>query len=65
MKRNVRAGGVVNSRHLDWLAIDLVPDTNTTEVRKAIVEHATKLGMFALDEIDHIHIQAKREDLAP
>lgn len=54
-KRNHLVGGVVNSKHRDAYAFDLVPD----EPAKAegIVEDARRLGYDAINEGDHVHIE--------
>lgn len=59
--RNLMVGGVETSQHLLGRAADLVPDDLSEEMRSLIVEHATKIGLFALDEGDHVHIHLKRE----
>ncbi len=51
-----------NSKHLlangAW-ADDLVPDDNTAERRLALVADAHTLGLWGLDEGDHVHLQGK------
>lgn len=55
-KRNSQVGGGDQSRHLCGMARDLVPD-DWTEA-PAIIKAAKKLGLDAVLENDHIHIEA-------
>lgn len=58
-KRNLAVGGHSKSKHLVGLAADLVPDDNIEVVRKSVVDLAHDLGLGALDEEDHVHVQVK------
>jgi hypothetical protein len=53
--RNRAEGGIVDSRHLDGLGADLIPDA--TENRANIITTARSLGLQVVDEGDHIHIE--------
>ncbi len=60
-KRNTRAGGRPDSRHLLGMACDVVPDDWRSG--PAIMNEARALGLDAVNEGDHIHIEAdKRTD---
>lgn len=48
------------SKHLKGLARDLVPDVNTPEMRRIVVDAARRLGLGALDEGDHVHVQIRK-----
>jgi len=53
---NLEVGGVSNSLHQLWLAMDIVlEDTSHT---LEFINAAQRLGLVALDESDHIHVQA-------
>jgi hypothetical protein len=54
-KRNAAVGGVPNSQHLDWMAVDVVPDEWDTHGE--IIKDAKALGLKAINEGDHLHIQ--------
>lgn len=63
--RNNIVGGASQSRHQsmngdeNWCgakARDLALDDNTEENRQALVRDAQALGLYALDEGDHVHI---------
>lgn len=58
-KHNATVGGVPNSLHLVALALDLVHDT--TEGKHRAIELAPLLGLTALDEGDHLHIQPRKD----
>lgn len=53
--RNKQVGGSENSWHMSALGIDVVldPGENETEFKR----EAERLGLKALDEGDHIHLQ--------
>ena len=54
-----RIKGAKRSRHkikYGGCADDLVPDKNTKANRQALVTAARKLGFYAKDEGDHVHI---------
>lgn len=54
---NRAVGGHPHSPHLLGIAADLIPDINTPRVRNAIVLDANRLGLWALAEEDHVHVQ--------
>jgi uncharacterized surface protein with fasciclin (FAS1) repeats len=55
---NKAVGGVADSQHLKWLAVDVVLDAgvNHTEFVNAVEES----GLMPIDEGTHVHIQARR-----
>lgn len=53
--RNADLGGRADSFHLDGLAADLELDDGTQA--PALVEEARALGLDAVDEGDHVHIE--------
>lgn len=54
-QRNAAQGGVTDSWHLDGLAADITPDD---PARKSfLIVDAVKLGMDAIDEGNHVHIE--------
>lgn len=59
VKRNTVVGGHSRSRHMTGYGIDLVPDN--WDDAQAIVSKAHQLGLSALNEGDHIHIQTSGE----
>lgn len=54
-KRNADVGGLVNSRHLDGVGADAVPDPG--EDRDAVIASARALGLQVVDEGDHLHLE--------
>jgi len=65
-KHNAKVGGKSNSRHLTGFGMDVVLDAdedgiagNDATAIKAFQEDAYSLGIFALDEGDHIHCQPR------
>lgn len=61
VKRNRALGGRIDSRHLIGMAVDLVCDSAAD--KPLIISAAHRLGLDAIDEGDHIHIEAdKRTD---
>lgn len=54
-RRNADVGGHPQSRHLDGLGVDLVVDPGQDPDELLAV--ARSLGLHALDEGDHIHLQ--------
>ena len=63
-KRNQAVGGKQTSKHLlerhddgTGYAVDLVPDDNLSGVRTLVIADAHDMGLGALDEGDHIHVQ--------
>lgn len=59
-KRNRSVGGAATSKHRIGWADDLVPDDMSKASRLAVVKTARALGMIAVDEGDHIHIQGRK-----
>lgn len=57
-KRNAAVGGKPASCHQDGMAADLVPD-NVAD-RAPLLQAAHRLGLDAVDEGDHIHLEADR-----
>lgn len=56
-KRNRDVGGVDYSLHLVGLAVDVEFDTDDDKVRG--IHMAERLGLLAIDEGDHVHIQVR------
>jgi hypothetical protein len=54
--RNKAVGGMAGSKHLDWLAVDLVPDPSTN--RHRLFVDLREVGLVVIDEGDHFHVQA-------
>lgn len=52
---NAAVGGVHYSAHQYWVGTDIIPRGDID--RKELIEAARRLGLFALDEGDHIHLQ--------
>jgi len=52
---NQAVGGQPNSRHLTWRGVDVLLDDPGQ--REEFFKCAVELGLKALDERDHIHIQ--------
>jgi len=60
--RNAHVGGSPGSRHRlvrGGKAADVVPDENTPARRKQVFEYAVELGLWALDETDHVHLDGR------
>jgi uncharacterized protein YcbK (DUF882 family) len=57
-RRNRAVGGHPSSLHLKGLAVDLVADDPSAH--PTIAAHARRLGLVAIQEEDHVHIQARR-----
>lgn len=57
-KRNQEVGGHESSLHLVGLAVDIVFDDDVE--KKAGMQMAERLGLLAIDEGDHVHIQVRR-----
>lgn len=55
-KRNTAVGGVPDSRHRLWLAVDVVLDDEAETA--AFIKEAKRQGLVVVDEGDHLHIQA-------
>ena len=56
-KRNKQVGGNPNSRHLLGMAVDVVLDENHKGPREALITDARRMGLVAVYEGDHIHLQ--------
>lgn len=56
---NSAVGGVTDSDHLYGFAADLAGHESTHA--PAIILHFTRVGLHAINEGDHIHVQRKRE----
>ena len=54
-KRNRLVGGKPTSKHLIWLAVDIVLDS--LELKDFFFKRVKELGLKYLDEGDHIHVQ--------
>jgi uncharacterized protein YcbK (DUF882 family) len=57
--RNTKVGGKPKSKHRKALAVDVVPDRNSPERRRAVCDAADRLGIGSLDEGDHVHLQVR------
>ena len=57
--RNTRVGGSEQSKHLTGWAADIVLDNMATAERDKFVIAAREMGLWVLDEADHIHLQGK------
>jgi len=55
--RNHMVGGSPRSKHLMGIAADVVLDDMALIYRDGFVHAAKKVGLSALDEADHIHLQ--------
>ena len=55
VSRNATVGGSTQSRHLYWLASDVVLDA--PDENHAFCAEAKRQGLVAVDEGDHIHLQ--------
>jgi Peptidase M15 len=60
---NKAVGGVANSRHVEFLAVDCVLDDPTQ--KDAFMEAAVKAELQALDDKDHVHLQWPRDGQGP
>jgi hypothetical protein len=58
--RNERVGGHPKSKHLTGWGVDLVPDDHRWEKKHDIVKDAHTLGLWAVAEEDHVHVQGRR-----
>lgn len=54
--RNREKGGAAESLHLAGLAVDIVLDTPT--YKEFLLKRARRYGLVAIDEGDHVHLQA-------
>jgi len=55
--RNAKVGGGAFSWHLVGLAMDIVLDDMSPEVRTRCVNFAKRMSLDAVDETDHIHLE--------
>lgn len=53
--RNKAVGGLPESWHLDWLAVDIVRDRGVDKAK--LLARITAMGLQYEDESDHIHIE--------
>jgi hypothetical protein len=61
-KRNKDVGGHIMSQHQLGLAVDLVPDQDNSEgYWEEVAIDCRRLGLVAVVERDHIHVQALRK----
>ena len=56
-KRNKEVGGGRASWHLAGLAVDIVLDDMEESHRISMVQRARRIGLDAIDEIDHVHLE--------
>ena len=56
--RNAAVGGVGDSLHLVWLAVDVVLDDAVQT--EAFVHAARRVGLEVQSEADHVHLQVPR-----
>jgi hypothetical protein len=54
-KHNADVGGLVNSRHLDGIGCDVIPDPD--EDRAEVIHSARQIGLQVVDEGTHIHLE--------
>lgn len=58
VERNASVGGNPRSKHLEFLAADaVVKNMEDPSVRARFAKAARELGLVAVDEFDHIHLQ--------
>lgn len=57
VERNRKAGGLKNSWHLDFMAVDCEPDDRTDAT--ALKEDAEALGLDCVLEVDHVHLEPR------
>jgi hypothetical protein len=60
---NTRVGGAPNSQHLVATALDLVPRMGSSN--SIVAARARSLGLVAIDEGDHVHVQLFKADTLP
>lgn len=58
VKRNRAVGGHPKSKHLRGLAVDVVLDSPAAD-KEGFVTDCVGLGLKAIDEGDHIHVQIR------
>ena len=56
-KRNKEVGGLATSYHLSGLAVDIILDNPADKAR--FIKAAKRLGLDAIDEGDHVHVEFK------
>ena len=56
-KHNKAVGGVDDSHHLRWLGIDVIIDENKKNLK--FEKDCDRMGIRALWEVDHYHLQPK------
>jgi uncharacterized protein YcbK (DUF882 family) len=61
-QRNAQVGGAITSQHLLGLAVDLVPAGGS---RSELLRRLRAAGLVALDEGDHVHVQAFSAGVVP
>jgi uncharacterized protein YcbK (DUF882 family) len=61
-QRNAQVGGAITSQHLLGLAVDVVPAGGS---RSELLRRLRAAGLVALDEGDHVHVQAFRAGTIP
>jgi peptidase M15-like protein len=54
---NAAVGGSTNSKHLLWLAVDLVLDADVD--KKKLLQWIEDNGLMAIDEHTHIHVMVR------
>lgn len=59
IKRNKEVGGLDNSFHRMGLAIDVVMDKDFNFVVTQFITDCSRLGLQAIDEKDHYHLEPK------
>jgi len=57
-EHNARVGGVADSQHLKWLAVDVVRDIDCD--KQAFIDACQSMNLQVIDEPDHLHVQAGR-----
>lgn len=55
--RNKSVGGKADSKHLTGLAVDVVLDTMSPLALESFISAAHRVGLIAVSEGDHVHIQ--------
>lgn len=56
-KHNKAVGGEKDSKHMQWLAVDLVIDEERD--REPVIRYLRDCGCFVLDEGTHIHVHSR------
>jgi hypothetical protein len=60
---NQRVGGASNSQHLVGTGLDLVPRMGSSN--SIVAARARSLGLVAIDEGDHVHVQLFQANTLP